>query len=113
MLGAINRLPAVLAIPLRQIPTLPGLRPPRGLFCPRLPPSFHPPVEGLEEGREAPSVVNVKEPRVSSPTSMSAQEHGERRRDTAQVRGGEGDASSTSLATGGGGGNIPSPSRTP
>ena len=53
---------------------------------------------------EAPSIVNVKEPRVFSPTSMPTQEHGERGRDTPQVRGGEGEASSTSLASGGEGG---------
>ena len=75
-----------------------------------------PPSEGLGEGSEAPSIVNVKEPRVSSPTSMPTQEHGERGRDTPPVRGGEGEASSTSLASAGWwglGGILPSPSRTP
>ena len=78
------------------------------------PPSLplHPPSEGLGEGREAPSVVDIKEPRVSSPLSVPTQEQGERGRDTPQVRGGEGDASATSLAFGGGG-CMPSPSRTP
>ena len=71
-----------------------------------------PPAEGLGEGREAPSVVDIKEPRVSSPPSMPMQEHEERGRDTLQVCGGEGDASSTSLALAAGG-NLSSPSRTP
>ena len=68
-----------------------------------------PPSEGLGEGSEAPSVVNVKEPRVSSPTSMPTREHEERGRDTPQVRGGEREASSTSLALGGGGGESSQP----
>ena len=60
--------------------------------------SFPPPSEGLGEGREAPSVVVIKEPRVSSPASVPAHEQGERGRDTPQVRDGEGGASTTSLA---------------
>ena len=73
-----------------------------------------PPSEGLGEGREAPSVVDIKEPRVSSPPSVPTQEQGERGRATSQVRGGEGDASATSLASAWeGGGSLPSPSWTP
>ena len=116
MLGAVNHLPAMLATPLKQLPTLPFPRPPRGPFRPRLPPSpSPPPAEGLGKGREAPSVVDIKEPCVSSPPSMPMQEHEEKGRDTPQVRGGEGDASSTSFAffLGGGGLPSPSPSRTP
>ena len=99
MLGAVNHLPAMLATPLKQPPTplIPGLHEDRFTHASLpLPP---PPSEGLGEGSEAPSIVNVKEPRVSSPTSMLTQEHGERGRDTPQVRGGEGEASSTSLAS--------------
>ena len=79
-----------------------------------LPPSlsFPPPSEGLGEGREAPSVVNIKEPRVSSLSSVPTHEQGERGSDTPQVRAGEGDASATSLASAGVG-SLPSPSRTP
>ena len=110
MLGAVNHLPAMLAIPLRQLPTPNCPRPPRGPFLPRLLPfPSPPPSEGTGEGSEAPSVanisvVNVNEPRVPSPTSMPSLEHEERGRDTFQVRGEEGEASSTSLALGGGGG---------
>ena len=95
MLGAVNHLPAMLATPLKKLPTLPCHQPPRGPFRLRLPPP--PPLVGLGEGREAPSVVDIKEPRVSSPPSVPLQEQGERGTDT-QVRGGEGDASATSLA---------------
>ena len=70
-----------------------------------------PPSEGMGEGSEAPSVVNVKEQCVSSPTSMPTREHEERGRDTPHVRGGEGEASSTYLASaeGGGGSSQPQP----
>ena len=76
-----------------------------------------PPLEGMGEGSEAPSVanisvVNVNEPRVPSPTSMPSREHEERGRDTSQVRGEEGEASSTSLVLARGG-YLPSLSRTP
>ena len=69
------------------------------------PPSlpFPPPAEGLGEGREALSVMDIKQPRVSSPPSMPMPEHEERGRDTPQVRGEEGDASSTSFASARGG----------
>ena len=105
MLGAVNHLPAMLATPLKQLPTLLCPRPPRGSFRPCLPPppSPPPPAEGLGEGREAPSVMDIKQPRVSSPSSMPMPEHEERGRDTPQVRGEEGDASSTSLASARGG----------
>ena len=66
------------------------------------PPSFPPPPppsEGLGEGREAPSVVDIKEPRVSSPPSVPLQEQGEGGMDTPQVCGGKGDASATSLTS--------------
>ena len=67
-----------------------------------------PPSEGMGEGSEAPivaniSAVNVDEPRVPSPTSMPSREHEERGRDTTRVHDGEGEASSTNLALGGGG----------
>ena len=56
---------------------------------------------------------------MSSPTSLPKQEHVERGRDTPQVCDGEGETSSTSLASAGGegggegGGGLPSPSRAP
>ena len=101
MLGAVNHLPAMLVIPLMQLPTPHCPRPRRGPFLPRLLPFPSP--------SEAPSVtnissVNVDEPRVPSPTSMPSREHGERGRDTIRVRDGEGEAASTSLTWGGGGG---------
>ena len=42
MLGAVNHLPAMLATPLKQLPTSPCPRPPRGPFRLRLPPSPSP-----------------------------------------------------------------------
>ena len=77
-----------------------------------------PPLEGMGEGSEAPSVtnssaVNVDEPRVPSPTSMPSWEHGERGRDTSRVRDGEGEAASTSLASARGGGGLPGLNQTP
>ena len=49
MLDAVNHLPAMLATPLKQLPTLPCPRPPQGLYRPRLPPS---PSLGGTVGRE-------------------------------------------------------------
>ena len=114
MLGTVNHLSAMLATPLKQLPTPPCPPASTRPVLP-LPPSlsFPPPSEGLGEGREAPSVVNIKEPHVSSPPSMPTHEQGERGRDTPQVRAGEGDASATSLALAGRGGSLPSPSLTP
>ena len=105
MQGAVNHLPAILATPLRQLPTLLCPRPPRGPFHLHLPTPH--PSDGLGEGREVTDVVNVKPPSVSSSPSVPKHKHGERGRDTPFVLDENGDASATSLASAGGGEYAP------
>ena len=108
MLNEINLLHAMLATPLRQLPTPLCLRPPRGPYLPCLLP-FPLPLIQRDRGKGARLLVlvtllvdNINEPRVSSPTSMPSRGHGEGGRDTPNVGNGEREASPTSLASAGG-----------